>query len=462
MIAQCRQKHQEKRSILDGISLLTAGATLGLDTRNAIEIKKLQTRMSDFASSSNTMSNKVDVHGAQIVHLNEGQVRLGQGLKYTQESLNSTISRVNNIVMAVNALSVSYPVIIFSNERSLAWIYYVMYLARELGELKLSYQQSLLYSAMNDMLNNRPTLSYVHNRDRDVLIASVLNDIDLYINTTYAEYGLGQLLTEHLFFQHISFVSSKNSNTPNKDEIGRIVITNFFTLPPIPPSLFSVYEVKSIPHFHKRHYVRLNNLPIYVGQNRADNTYIEWYSADVAACKFGSVITCRDNQPVTDEIANPCLAEILNDQQLTQCHPERLSPMPHFVTQLSGSLWVVSINSSITCNKYTDKTSKSPGKARKYYNEPLSPVSIVNVSHGTTIKCPGNPGFGLSAPSLPSQSTSYVILQNGTLNSPENEIFEMVKSLNSSSVWDNLPYLRGDVDNIINFINQVPKPESTQ
>ncbi|CAF4436478.1 unnamed protein product, partial [Didymodactylos carnosus] len=105
MIAQCRQKHREKRSILDGISLLTAGATRGLDTRNAIEIKKLQTRMNDFASSLNTMSNKVDVHGAQIVHLNEGQVRLGRGLKYTQESLNSTISRVNNIVMAVNAFS---------------------------------------------------------------------------------------------------------------------------------------------------------------------------------------------------------------------------------------------------------------------------------------------------------------------------------------------------------------------
>ncbi|CAF1191510.1 unnamed protein product [Didymodactylos carnosus] len=246
--------------------------------------------------------------------------------------------------------------------------------------------------------------------------------------------------------------------------LGRIVITNFFALPPIPPSLFSVYEVKSIPHFHKRHYVRLNNLPIYVGQNRADNTYIERYSADVAACKFGSVITCRDNQLVTDEIANPCLAEILNDQQLNQCHPERLSPMPHFVRQLSGSLWVVSINSSITCIKYTDKASKSPGKARKYYNEPLplSPVSIVNVSHGTTIKCPSNPGFDLSAPSLPSQSTSYVILQNGTLNSPENEIFDMVKSLNSSSVWDNLPYLQDDVDNIINFINQVPKSEPTQ
>ncbi|CAF1627184.1 unnamed protein product, partial [Didymodactylos carnosus] len=143
-----------------------------------------------------------DVYVAQIVHLNEGQVRLGQELKYTQQSLNSTISRVNNIAMAVNALNDS-----------------VMYLARELGELKLLYQQSLLYSAMNDMLNNRPTLSYVHNRDMDVLIASVLNDTDLYINTTYAEYGLAQLLTEHLFFQHISFVSSKNYNTPNKDEI---------------------------------------------------------------------------------------------------------------------------------------------------------------------------------------------------------------------------------------------------
>ncbi|CAF1620445.1 unnamed protein product, partial [Didymodactylos carnosus] len=45
IIPQCRQQHQEKRFILDGISLLTAGAALGLGTRNAIEIKKLQTRM---------------------------------------------------------------------------------------------------------------------------------------------------------------------------------------------------------------------------------------------------------------------------------------------------------------------------------------------------------------------------------------------------------------------------------
>ena len=91
------------------------------------------------------------------------------------------------------------------------------------------------------------------------------------------------MINNLLIAQHLTFILLTAYDTDNTNEIGRLIFTNSFGIPR-PNISYSIYEVKSVPYFVQNVFVRVVELPLYIGQCIEDETFLEFYAEDIIKC----------------------------------------------------------------------------------------------------------------------------------------------------------------------------------
>ncbi|CAF1507525.1 unnamed protein product [Didymodactylos carnosus] len=129
----------------------------------------------------------------------------------------------------------------------------------------------------------------------------------------------------------------------------------------------------------------------YIGYNPTDETIIEFYKPNLPDCTFGAVTSCRDIPTIHSTLSNICLDQILKKNKLLSCMYQNVPDAPHFILQLHGSYWVVSLNTSVECFKIPIIPSDNAYKNVVMKNERilLSSASLLKVRNNTMIGCDG-------------------------------------------------------------------------
>jgi len=281
------------RQIGEGwIALGVAGSASALAISNRVKISSVETKFDNLAVQVAQSQHTVNVNTVRIGHLHSGVMKIGSELRHTQESLFQVEEKnwkVNRSIFAINSS--------------------IGILGTHINNLEHKMRNVFLTQAINDIYKGHSTLSMVDPGDMPLLISQIFNDIDEKSRKLFHHMPITQILNNLLIGQHLTFVLPTAYQTNNTNEIGRLIFTNFFGIPR-PNSSYSIYEVKSVPYFIHDSFIRVIELPAFIGQCIEDGTFLEFYAEDTKSCVFSNWTTCKDQPPILKSLVNPCLGKL--------------------------------------------------------------------------------------------------------------------------------------------------------
>ena len=336
-IPACSQLHgqiRQKRFIGDIISIGIASTALGTATASIILTKALEREVDTVRTNMQTMSNRLKTGEARMVQFETDQLKMGMALQRSDSLLNATISRTNQHSQILEAyLNKSEK--LFKN------------LQQRIIDNEESNSNRFLYLAIQDIINERSTLAFLHPSDMQKVVQSVLQDSNITVSNIIEQLPLVEMITRLIVRQQIDFISIEKYSGKAETEIGKLIFTTFYAMPNEEKSEFDVYKVFTVPFVHENKIVRLAHMPVYVGINREENTTMMWTEKDLPLCSFHTMITCRSTPagiPMGKE--NSCIDQILTGNKLRSCRTEQTTiSLPH-VQQLQNGRWLISTNNT--------------------------------------------------------------------------------------------------------------------
>ncbi len=428
---------RHKRFLTDIISIGVTTAALGTATASIVLTKNLEKKVSQLETSMQTMSDRLKIGEARMVQFEKNEIRLGMILQQSERLLNSTINQVNQ-----------HSGILETHENRL----------NKHQQLLANLQRDVMYNeqatisrflnlAIHDIINEKPTLAFLHPSDMYLVVQSILQENNITISDKAEQIPIVELITKLIIRQQIDFIPAERySNTPDI-EIGKLTFTTFYAMPNEQISDFNIYKLITGPFVHHNKVVRLAQMPAYIGINSKENSSISWTNDDLSSCIFHLITTCRETPAEkTSPYGNPCLEQILSGNKLRSCRTEQAKSNLPYIQQLQNGRWLISTNTtSLHCIRtptqytLTSKTSIWSENAQVI----IPPVAIVTVPNGTTIHCPE---FNLPGPITPDTRSIINIIKNLSTIEEDNEVIDMHTELTSNATWDKLPYVNGDID----------------
>ncbi|CAF3157799.1 unnamed protein product [Rotaria sp. Silwood2] len=197
----------------------------------------------------------------------------------------------------------------------------------------------------------------------------------------------------------------------NPEEIGRLVITSFFAVPRQEQTPFYTYKLVTIPLFHENEAIQLTQIPRYWAINPANNITMEWHNPEESGCDLQLMTSCRDTPHMRRISKDTCLDQIIEKLPLSKCQTIPVPTANYFVRHLRDNFWITSSSESVHCVKIPRIEHLSAMQQTGSINEEviLPPVSLVNVTEGYNVACPG---FTLVGRPVTSNASSLVILHN--------------------------------------------------
>ncbi|CAF1303046.1 unnamed protein product [Didymodactylos carnosus] len=166
-----------------------ATSALGVGVANSIQIAKLEASVEETKSIARTAMANVQVSMAQTALLKDGMILLGAHLNETNKVVNSIIERSNRQQGDIHAM----------NEP-------LLYLAGRVDRLESRVEHNILYTAINDMIQNKLTLKFVAPTEFDELIQTIVWFASM-ANTTFpTEIPLTSAITQLLISQQLTFI----------------------------------------------------------------------------------------------------------------------------------------------------------------------------------------------------------------------------------------------------------------
>jgi hypothetical protein len=375
-----------------------------------------------------------------MVQFENNELRLGMILKQSQHLLNSTIDQVNQHSSTVEIHATKLK----EHQQLLA----------NLQQRMINNEQAIvnrfLHLAIHNIFNNEPTLGYLDPSDMYLVVRDILQENNITISEDAEQLPIIEVITKFIVRQQIDFVPvQRYSNNPG-DEIGKLSFTTFYAMPDEQQSNFNVYKIITGPFVHGNKVVQLAQVPVYIGINSKEKSSISWTDKDLSSCAFQLVTTCRET-PVEKpfQYGNKCLEQILTGNTIRSCRIEQTkTDLPH-VQQLQNGRWLISTNNTML-HCIRTPTQHNPSSAITVWSEnvqvTIPPTAIVTVPNGTTIHCPE---FNLPGPVIPDSRPIITIIKNLSTFEEENEIIDIHKDLISNTTWEKIPYVNGDVDELI-------------
>lgn len=383
-------------------------AAIGMSASNSFQELNLQKQVAVVEQSLLKFRNTMQIQGAYLAEIGPNQVKIIEELDRTQKALNAMGPILSSHTDAIKNLVVGYQ------------------------ELRMEFSRSFLYSAMNDIFRSRLTLAYLSPDDLHKAVYDVIERGNLTFNGLQGSTPIAQIVTQLLVRQQVDFVPSAQYIATNHDEIGRLVITNYFAVSQREQTSFYIYKLVTIPFFYHNKTVTLAQMPQYWGINPTDNSTIEWHDPKESGCELQLMTTCRDTPPFRTIRKDTCFGEIVEGLSPTKCQTISFPFSPYFLRQLQDNLVVTSSHKPMHClktpkNEYISYVHHSWSMSEEMV---LPPVAIVNVTPEYIIACPG---FFLTGRPVTSNASSLVVFYNNTRNIANISIFDMSPYLSSNN-----------------------------
>ncbi|CAF1311455.1 unnamed protein product [Adineta ricciae] len=416
--------------VISVISLIVGGASLGMSTFNTAQSSHLQEQITLVEGSLTKFSKMVDIHQGQLVKVTEKQIELTDQLQVSQKALNDLMPVINSHSVAINSLKT------------------------DVENLKIQFQKSFLYSAISQISRDELTLSFLSPDDIHKVVYYVIKEGNLTFNSYLGFIPVVQIITKLIVRQQIDFVPSSLYSPTEQQEIGRLVITSFFAVPQREQTPFNVYKIVKTPLIHGNEAFQLGEVPTYWAINPINNFTIEWQNPHESECDFRFMTSCRDTPPFHQTPRNTCLDQILRKLPLSMCQTTSIPAPKYFVRQLRGNVWIASSSEPIHCTKIS-RTEYQNGNIKTWNTSEeiiLPRVSLVNVTDGYTIECPG---FTLTGQPLPSNMSTLVILYNSGVLADNISVLNVHKYMTENMTLFKQNIVESDRRNLMDFINQV-------
>lgn len=433
---------RNKRFLTDIISIGIGSAALALSARNTIQIANLNSEMKAITESLKTFQKAEYGRRAQILQLTEGQLKLAMELSNTQQALNRTMELVNE-----------HSDILRNHDEAIRTIGNAsLMINNKLNAFIHNVEGQFLHTSIEDILNDKLNLHFIHPQDLLQLIQLVIQATNISIDESDSSISLVELVTRLLVQQQIDFIPTIQLKTsPYGVVIGKLLITSFFASSTYDQNQFFVYEPIPIPFNFANKRVRLAQMPAYIGIQPDSRQFVRWTKEEATPCHFELMTSCRVTPAIRKDLEDTCIYQILTDSSLTAC---RIEPYPEsiFIRKI-GHYWAVSTNSTTKCHSI--KISDSDQHTIMDNHEiTIPPIALVSTVDSTSLTCDC---FFL--PGLPIKLEPKIVLyQNATSNPIDEELIDLHSLIHNNTNWNKLPYIPSNIQTIIDLITNTTKP----
>ncbi|CAF1535619.1 unnamed protein product [Adineta ricciae] len=432
-----------KRFLGEVISIGVGSAALALSTVNTIQLSNLKGEVKAMSDSLMRMDQTLQNHQAQILHLSEGQLKLAQELNHTQVALNKTMDLV-----------MEHAAILRSHDTALRTITSMtVFLSNKLAAFVHSVDTHFIHSSIDDILSNKLNLGFVHHKDLPRVVELVTQMVDVSFDEAETVLPVVELVTRLLVQQNVDFVPAELvEKTENGFLIGKLTFTSFFAAPSRDQVPYSIYELVPIPFNQGNNRVRLAQMPQYLGIQPNSRKFIRWSMEEATSCDFVLMTSCRETPAIRRDLQDTCLYEILTDSILSNCRTEPFAD-PVFVHRV-GQHWAISVNSTTQCHSTNTFTDVEQHQLMDNNAITLPPVALITTMDTSSLLCDK---FFL--PGVPVRIRSTVnLIQNLSINPLNEELFNLHELLSNNTSWAKLPYFPPNMQAVIDFISNTPKP----
>jgi len=239
-----------KRFLAEIFSIGTGATAIVMSTTNMVQIANLKSEVKTMQDSLLTMNQTIQNNQAQILHFNEGQLKLAHELNYTQVALNKTLAMVNE-----------HSYILRNHEDALRTIM----------------SQTVFLSTRLASFVHAVETHFIHHKDVPKVVEKVSQAINMSVDESNSSISMVELITRLLVRQQIDFVQTKTAeSTENGHLIGKLVFSSFFAAPTQDQAPFSIYELVPIPFNQGKRRVRLAQMSAYLGIEPKSQQFIHW------------------------------------------------------------------------------------------------------------------------------------------------------------------------------------------
>ncbi|CAF1269672.1 unnamed protein product [Rotaria magnacalcarata] len=442
---------RHKCLITDIITIGTSALALGTATASMILTKNLEKKVNQFQHNIKIIADHLELGEARMIQFEKNQMQLGMILQQSENLLNSTINQVNQHSSTLEAFQKQ----LNDYQQNL------LTLQHRVIENKQDAVHRFLSLAIHDIINNKPTLGFLHPSDLQLVIKTILQENNITVSNMTEQIPMAELITKLIIRQQIDFVPAELYSDIDNIEIGKLTFTTFYAMPNEQKPHFNIYKVITGPFIHNNKVVRLAQMPSYIGINQKRNSSITWASDDLSTCTFDQITTCRETpaeKPLG--LGNTSLEQILDGKKLMSSRTEETKlDLPH-IQQIQSGQWLISTNNTyLHCIRVptqpilTSRTRIWSENSQVF----VPPVALISVPNGTTIHCPG---FNLPGSIIPDTKAIINIIKNLSQIEENEEIIDMHKELNSNATWEKLPYVSGDVNALIQHVLSQTTQES--
>jgi hypothetical protein len=431
-------------------ALITIGVgavtTTILSAVNYFQSASLKNEIKLTQKSLQVMQQAEQSNHAQILHLQDGQLKVAHELNSTQVALNKTLALVNEHTHVLqtheNALRTIHSQAVFMSSRLASFVHAV--------------ETHFIHTSMEEILSNRLNLHFVHHQDLPQVVDRISQALNISFDEAESSIPMLTLLERLLVRQQIDFVPTITpESTPDGLLIGQLVFSSFFAAPSQDQAPFSIYELVSVPfNQNDKRRVRLAQMPAYLGIEHTSQQVIRWSKEEAAACDFVLVPSCRETPAKRKEAQDDCLYQILTDSKLDDCRTEPYTDAV-FVRRV-GQHWVISTIKNTTCHSVTT----SDLDEHTIDNNELiilPPVALITTMNTSSLACDR-----FSLPGLPVQVGAPInLIYNKSVNPMNKDFLDLQAVLANETHWAKLPYIPPDMQVTIDFINNMPKPAPT-
>lgn len=431
---------RNKRLITDIVSIVMAASALGVASTSLALSKKLEAEVNRLETNMNTMANQLEIGNARIVQFEKNQIRLGLILQESEKILNQTVDRVNS----QSSVLQSYGERLNEHQQAL------FNLQQRIVQNEQATTNRFLSLAIHDIANNKPTLAFLHPHEAHLVAQSIFEQNNITIGDMAEQLPIIEVIIKMIIGQQMDYVSAKVYSNQSTPEIGKLMFTTFYALPNEENSKFDVYKIITTPFKHGNKMVQLAQMPNYIGINLKDELSISWFNSDSPSCSFQRITTCQETPPEQQSpYGNKCLEQILTGKTLRNCRTEHTKVNLPYVQSLQNGQWLISTNkTALYCIRTHSQSDLMNG--RRIWSENTQVIipstAIVTVTNGTTIHCPE---FNLPGPIAPNNKPIINIVENLTTLVTDTGIIDMQKHLISNATWDKLPYVNGEIDDLL-------------
>jgi hypothetical protein len=444
MDSNLSQHRVREKRFLPAILAIGAGiASTVISTVNLVQMVNMKAQMREVKESLQTLHLATINNQAQIFHLQEGQFKLAQELGDTQSALNKTIDLVNQHAEILRMHAEALRVLVSQTK----------FLRDKLATAQQAMESHFIYESIEHILSNKLNLLFVHHQDMPRVIREISKAMNLSINEYKSTIPMVEIITRLIVRQQIDFAPiPTRSLNENSALIGKMIFTSYFAAPARDQDPFSIYKLVPIPFNKEQRRVQLAQMPTYLGIEHKSQQFIRWSKEEAATCDFEVMPSCRESPIRRKEYEDDCIYQILTDSALKNCRIESF-PDKVFIRQV-GHHWVISTSNKSKCHAV-------PGEDFNEHilidNEEvtLPEIALITVNNATALACdrfiipktPTNVGKPINLIYNESISPSYKVL------------IDLQEALANETHWVKLPYITSDMQDIIDFISNTPKPE---